>query len=204
MAAEAGKFKRRHYYIDHKFQGRYMLTFFIPMVIMLGFMLATLYFGAQAIVNTTTRILSRDVENSVTLALQDQASPSAEQYRRALSDVAGCVKEFWQSRELKREMLATLLWIFGAGLFIVIVQIVLMTVFFSHKVAGPVYRFERALHEWIEGRYTGAIRLRRGDELQNLAGLFNDAQAATRGRLYDLIHAPDDEKRRELASKLEL
>ncbi len=76
MAATAAKFKRKHYFIDRKFQGRYMMTFFIPMMIMLGFMLGTLYFAAQTIIDTTTRMLSRDVENTITLSLQDNANPS--------------------------------------------------------------------------------------------------------------------------------
>ncbi len=111
---------------------------------------------------------------------------------------------FSRSKEMKREMLFSLLWVFGAGLFIVIVQIVALTIFFSHKVAGPVYRFERALHDCIEGHYDGNIHLRQGDELQNLAGLFNSALQATRQRLDGLIHAESDEKRREIAAALHL
>lgn len=52
MVPNGAKYKRRHYFIDPKLQGRYMLTFFLPMIIMLGFMLGTLYFEAKSIVNT--------------------------------------------------------------------------------------------------------------------------------------------------------
>jgi nitrate/nitrite-specific signal transduction histidine kinase len=204
MTNSTPKFHRKHYFIDRKFQGRYMLTFFIPMIIMLVFMLGTLYFAAQVIVDTTTRMLSRDVENTITLSLQDLENPTAERYKTTIADVMARVKTFSQSKELKREMLSTLLVVFGAGLFLVIVQIVLLTIFFSHKVAGPVYRFEHTMHSLIEGRYSEAIKLRKGDEMQNLADLFNCAITTTRQRLYDLIHAENDEKRREIASRLEL
>jgi nitrate/nitrite-specific signal transduction histidine kinase len=204
MDGKAPKFHRKHYFIDRKFQGRYMMTFFIPMIIMLVFMLGTLYFAAWSIVDTTTRMLSRDVENTVALELQDQTSPSPERYKTTIADVMGRIKNFSQSKELKREMLSTLLVVFGIGIFLVIIQIVFLTIFFSHKVAGPVYRFERVLHSLIEGRYTDAIHLRKGDEMQNMAGLFNLAIQHTRQRLHDLVHAETEEQRRETASKLQL
>ena len=55
---------------------------------------------------------------------------------------------------------------------LVMVQIVLLTVFFSHKVAGPVYRFEKVCHNMIAGDYTDQIHLRKGDEMQNLVASF--------------------------------
>ena len=200
----SAKFHRKHYFIDRKFQGRYMLTYFIPMIIMLAFMLCTLYFAAVTIIDTTTRILKRDIENTIALQLQDQENPSKEQYKSVVNDIGNYIKTFSQSKELKHEMLSAILWVFGAGLFLVIIQIVFLTVFFSHKIAGPVYRFECLCHDMIEGRYSGEARLRKGDDLMNLAGLFNTAMASTRQRLLDLCHAESDEKRREIASKLEL
>ena len=199
-----GKFHRKHYFIDRKFQGRYMLTFFIPMIVMLVFMLGTLYFAAVAIMDSTTRIMKRDIENTIAMQLQDQENPSLEKYRSAVNDVGNYIRTFSQSKELKHEMLSTILWVFGAGLFLVIIQIVFMTIFFSHKIAGPVYRFECLCHDMIEGRYTDHVRLRKGDDLTNLAGLFNTAMSATRQRFEDLVKAENDQIRKEIASKLEI
>ena len=80
-------------------------------------------------------------------------------------------------------MMISLLWVFGIGVFLVVIQIVLLTIFFSHKVAGPVYRFEKVCNNIINGIYTDEIRLRHGDEMQNLARLFNEALKCTRERL---------------------
>lgn len=198
------KFHRKHYFIDRKFQGRYMLTYFVPMIVMLAFMLCTLYFATLTIVDTTTRILERDIENTIAMQLQDQETPSIERYKSAVDDVGKYIKTFSRSKELKHEMLSTILWVFGVGLFLVIIQIVFMTIFFSHRIAGPVYRFECSCHDMIEGRYTDQIRLRKGDDLTNLAGLLNTAMSSTRQRFVDLCNAESDEKRREIASKLEL
>ena len=204
MQTKNAQFHRKHYFIDRKFQGRYMLTFFVPMIVMLCFMLFTLYFATRTIIDSTTRILRHDVENTIALQLQDQPNPTAAKYKSVIDDISGSIRGFSESRELKHEMLGTLLWVFGIGLFLVIIQIVFMTVFFSHKVAGPIYRLECECHEMIEGRYASKITLRKGDDLQNLAGLFNAAVSATRQRLLDLIEAQTAEKRKEIASKLEL
>jgi nitrate/nitrite-specific signal transduction histidine kinase len=149
-------------------------------------------------------MLSRDVENTMTLALQDRTTSSAEKYRTTLAAVSRTVRMFPQSNELKREMFATLLGVFCIGLFLVIAQLVFLTVFFSHKVAGPIHRFKLALQECINGRYTDFVKLRRDDEMQKFADLFNTAQQATRQRLFDLIHAESDEKRKAIASTLQL
>jgi nitrogen fixation/metabolism regulation signal transduction histidine kinase len=204
MPQQSKSFHRKHYFIDRKFQVRYMMTFFIPMVIMLAFMLAALYFAAISIVDGTNRIIRRDIENTITLELQDQAEPSVDRYKAIVNDITRNIKEFSQNKKVKQKMLTTLLWVFGAGIFIVIIQIVFMTVFFSHKIAGPVYRIETVCHNMIEGKYTDQIKLRKGDELQNLAGLMNCVISMTSQRIHDLLHAENDDKRREIGSKLEL
>jgi nitrogen fixation/metabolism regulation signal transduction histidine kinase len=204
MSPKTTQFHRKHYFIDRKFQGRYMLTFFVPMIIMLGFMLFTLYFATITVIDATNRIVRQDIETTITLQMQDQLEPSIDRYRAVVDDISSYIKSFSQNKKVKQKMLVTLLWVFGAGLFIVIIQIVFMTIFFSHKIAGPVYRFECVCHNLIEGKYTDQIKLRKGDELQNLSGLLNCAISATSQRLHDLIHVENGEKRKELASKLEL
>ena len=93
---------------------------------------------------------------------------------------------------------------FGIGIFLIIVQIALLTIFFSHKLAGPLYRFEKVCHSLIEGNYTEGVYLRKGDEMQNLAVLFNDMLKLTRERLRALRDAPDQKKKDEIVSALKL
>ncbi|MBU4148818.1 MAG: hypothetical protein KKB52_00535 [Candidatus Omnitrophica bacterium] len=49
--------------------------------------------------------------------------------------------------------------------------IFILGLFFSHKIAGPVYRIEKSLYEIIKGNLTLKFRLRKGDELWDLANL---------------------------------
>ena len=197
-------FSRTHFFIDRKFQGRYMLTMLIPMLILLGFMLVTLYMATQTLLTTTVRIVRSDVESKIALELQDSEEPSIDQYKSLVGSITDYFRHFATNREFKRNILFSLLWVFGTGVLLVIIQIVLLTIFFSHKVAGPVFRLEKTCHSMIQGDYTNEIHLRRGDELQNLALLFNEVNAVTRQRFTALKNTTTDEEREQLASGLQL
>lgn len=178
-------FTRKHF-IDKNFQGRYMITFLIPMLVLLIFMLFTLYFASHAIIKTSTRIIKNDIENRIALELQDQSQPTVMQYESAILGIKDYLRSFSSNKEFRRNLLNSLLWVFGIGVMLVIIQVVLLTIFFSHKVAGPVYRFEKVCHNIIDGNYTDQIQLRRGDKMKNLAVLFNEALRTTRLRLIAL------------------
>lgn len=204
MSQKSPAFSRTHFFIDRKFQGRYMISFLLPMLIMLIFMLCTLYFATQTMITTTTRIIRSDIENRIALELQDQTNPSVERYNSVIMGINDYLKNFSTNKEFRKGLLVSLLWVFGAGILLVIVQIVMLTVFFSHKIAGPVYRLEKVCHEMIQGKYTSVIYLRKGDELKNLASLVNEVARVTRERLSQLKDAKTEEEKREIVSKIQL
>ncbi|PKN12211.1 MAG: hypothetical protein CVU69_08440 [Deltaproteobacteria bacterium HGW-Deltaproteobacteria-4] len=49
----------------------------------------------------------------------------------------------------------------------------ILSIFLTHKIAGPVYRLKHALTELINGNLDIRIRLRKWDDLQELAEQFN-------------------------------
>ncbi len=51
--------------------------------------------------------------------------------------------------------------------------IFILTLLFSHRIAGPIYRIEKSLGEVAKGNLALKIRLRKGDELQDLAAVIN-------------------------------
>jgi methyl-accepting chemotaxis protein len=65
-------------------------------------------------------------------------------------------------------------WIFivAGGLLVVIASI-----FLTHRVAGPLYRFERTLEEMKKGNFNSEIRLRSKDEAKEVARMFNEFNA---------------------------
>ena len=65
------------------------------------------------------------------------------------------------------------LWMLASGLIIMVV-IPILSIFVSHKIAGPLFRFEKTLRDAINSDGPiPPIHLRKGDELQSLADLIN-------------------------------
>jgi nitrogen fixation/metabolism regulation signal transduction histidine kinase len=56
-------------------------------------------------------------------------------------------------------------------------------VFLSHKLAGPVYRFEKSTQIVSGGDLTYRVRLRKGDELMELQDNFNRMTACLQDRV---------------------
>jgi methyl-accepting chemotaxis protein len=51
--------------------------------------------------------------------------------------------------------------------------VVIISIFLSHKIAGPMYRMEKFLTAMATGDFTQHITLRKGDELKTLADRMN-------------------------------
>ena len=58
-----------------------------------------------------------------------------------------------------------------------------VTLLVSHKIAGPLYRFQKVLQTMTTGDFSTDFRIRKLDQLQNLADEFNNMIKKTRGQL---------------------
>jgi len=52
---------------------------------------------------------------------------------------------------------------------------ILLFIYLSHRIAGPIFRFEKTLEEVAEGDFTTRISLRKTDQLKKLQSTFNTA-----------------------------
>ena len=59
-----------------------------------------------------------------------------------------------------------------AGMYLMIVLIVSAVI--SHKMAGPIYKFEKSCQTIAEGDLTHRVYLRKGDQLTDLQNSFNE------------------------------
>ncbi len=57
---------------------------------------------------------------------------------------------------------------------IVSLATIIVTLFVSHKIAGPLYRFKKAMKDLEEGDFSSDFHIRHLDQLQGLAGDFNN------------------------------
>lgn len=63
---------------------------------------------------------------------------------------------------------------------------IVVTLFVSHKMAGPLFRFEKDLKEIGEGDLTKSINLREKDQMTDIAESLNTMTASLHGRVLDI------------------
>jgi methyl-accepting chemotaxis protein len=72
---------------------------------------------------------------------------------------------------------------------VTVVATIIYSVRFSHRIVGPIFAFSRHLN-WIkDGIYIRDLKLRKGDEFQNLARVFNNMQTSLRQRSQATVDA---------------
>lgn len=54
-----------------------------------------------------------------------------------------------------------------------IIILVLASIYYSHRIAGPIYRLKKLLEEKIKGGHIEPVYFRKNDEFQELAELIN-------------------------------
>ena len=127
------QYKRRNYFINKEFQGRYIFNYFL--LVTIG---SLLFIGVFSFFSSTTLSIAYD------------------NYHLQLGVTPGI---------LFKKMLSTqwLFVVFGGGF------VIMVTLFLTHRVAGPFYRFEKTLDQMIDGDISEKIILRQKDQGKDLA-----------------------------------
>ncbi len=82
---------------------------------------------------------------------------------------------------LKEILGANWLFIVAGGILVTVLAMLL-----THRLAGPLYRFERSLEQMIDGNFNFEIRLRRKDEIKELADMMNALNTRLSDRLREM------------------
>ena len=165
----AGAYKRsmRNYLLDSRFQLKYTGFLVIVVMIISGVMGAVLYETTQAVVGESTALVedSKKVSEVSRMNIRDLASDSpelltefnreADAHDKALGDQ--------QTRLIHRQQL--MIESLVGGLALMVVLIGMLGIYFTHKVAGPVFKMKRLLKQVGDGHLHVDARLRKGDEL---------------------------------------
>jgi hypothetical protein len=172
----AGAHKRsvRNYLLDSRFQLKYTGFLVLVAVVISGAMGAVLYQTTVAVVAESSALVeeSKKVSEVSRMNVRDLASDSpelltefnheADAHDRAIAD---------QQASLIRGQQRMILSLVG-GLALMVVLIGLLGIYFTHKVAGPVYKMTRLLKQVGEGNLQIESRLRKGDELKDFFDTF--------------------------------
>ena len=174
--------RRKHFFINKPLQIRFMLAVIVPLLLINLVALGGLYFGIWSKVLETfsdDQTLNDLVTASRMVEYEQARHPATSQDFSSLSFFRQTEKMSQHQREIFKEILdetnRALLWKFLLLLFF----LGWGTIFISHKIAGPFFRFSKAFHEIEKGDYRSRITLRKRDEGRPVAQEFNEAMEKT-------------------------
>ena len=172
------KERRRHFFINQSLQLRYMGTFSFILLIVTVVSLVSLYFGiwSEVLNSFSDERIRDDLLTASRLQQYEEARtatvPSNESFS-ALSWFRQAERLSDRQREIFKEILDRTHHRLVEKLFLLFVLIALGTIFLSHKIAGPLYRFETILYQMALGDLRVRCRLRKFDEAKSVAQSFN-------------------------------
>ena len=141
--------KRKKYFIDKRFQGK-----MIARVIML-------IAGAMVLSVFLSYYISVQMEKKSKVQLYGATDTYQDDIRMV------------SRMEVIKPIIVRSLMI--GGIISIVIATVLM-LFYSHRLAGPVYKLRKGLEKMIEGDYGEKLVFRKGDEFQGLAEVINRLQ----------------------------
>jgi nitrate/nitrite-specific signal transduction histidine kinase len=194
------KYKREHYLISKEIQGAYMVSFLVPLTIMLIIMSLIFVFALRSGVTSSLETVNRDVNDRLATSLIGKDQPTVRDYKNAIDDVRqmlnGGDSKINRNKNVSA-IVSSMMYILIPGFLLAIIELVFLTVFFSHKIAGPVFRIELACKRIIDGDYKEEIHLRDGDKMKNLATLFNQMTVITKERLEKALNLQNEEQKED-------
>ncbi|HEY1693044.1 MAG TPA: hypothetical protein VGG39_12835 [Polyangiaceae bacterium] len=195
---QTGAHKRsvRNYLLDSRFQLKYTGFIVLVAVVISGVMGAVLYSTTRAMVQESAKVVtesakvseeSRKVSEVSRMNVKDLASDSpellavfnkeADEHDKAIAAQQSAIAND-QSMLIHRQ--EVVIWSLVGGLALMVALIGLLGIYFTHKVAGPVYKMKRLLKQVGQGSLRVEARLRKGDELQDFFDAFTQMVAGLR------------------------
>jgi HAMP domain-containing protein len=173
-AAPAPSFKRKHYFINKRLQSKYMVSLVVPLLLIMAFMGGIMFYSARTYLGALAQSINREITTSISTAQSNHPEDPAAANQEALDQVKRRLEIYQREKiTVSQDMLRSTYTILGIGLLIVLGEIAFITIFVSHKLAGPVYRLEKFAQNLGSGQLNDRIHLRQGDELRDVAASFN-------------------------------
>ena len=182
------RYKRsvKNYLIDSRFQLKYtgfILFVSLMVAVPLG---AFLFTTSKEVVAEGAKVVqeSKKVSDVVKMSIKnDPIYGSDPELAKAFSDAAGGNddKIIAQQKALEGQQQTLLISLVG-GLSLMVMLIGVLGIYFTHKVAGPIYMMKSLLKQVGEGRLNFNRRPRKGDELQDFFEAFTAMVAQLKER----------------------
>jgi nitrogen fixation/metabolism regulation signal transduction histidine kinase len=184
-----GSYKRsaRNYLLDSRFQLKYTGYLVGVALVICGVMGAVLYsttremvVESEAVVEQSQRVSeeSKKVSEVSRMNIKNYDAPpellqsfnqeADEQDRKIAAQQQAIADQ--QSKLIHRQ--TVMIYSLVGGLLLMVALIGLLGIYFTHKVAGPIYKMKRLLAQVGKGSLKVDARLRKGDELQDFFDSF--------------------------------
>ncbi len=172
-----GRYKRsfRNLLIDSRFQLKYTGLLVIVALVVSGLLGGFLYMTSRDVVTEGAKVVeeSKKVSDVVLMNIKEQYGQAPELAAAFTEDAAKSDQKIAEHQKAlvgqQQKMLAALV---GALAFLVIV-IGMCGIWFTHKIAGPVYKMKMLLRQVGDGKLVFHGKLRKGDELQDFFEAFS-------------------------------
>lgn len=168
--------RRRKFLINRPLQFRYMAYITITLAIVSAIVIANLYFGIWG--NILSAFSDEQIRNDLLTASR------VVEYEKARLSSQGAVDQplsFFREaerlsqhqQEVFKDILADTNKQLMPKFLLLLVLITWASIYLTHKIAGPLYRFTQSLRELSDGNLKVRVKLRTGDEGKDVANQFN-------------------------------
>jgi methyl-accepting chemotaxis protein len=172
------RYKRsvRNLLLDSRFQLKYTGFLVAVVIVVSGVLGAFLYRASNEVIDESRRVVeeSKKVSDVVKMSIKDdpiygQNPELAAAFTQASTDRDAQIEE--QAKSLARQQRTMLFAVVGSFAALVVI-VGCFGIWFTHKVAGPIYKIKMLLRQVGDGKLVFHGRLRKGDELQDFFEAF--------------------------------
>lgn len=195
--------RRTHYLVNKQFQLKYTLAIVATILVVMLASGAGLYMGmwSSIIENFSKFKVSENLETAKRIAGYEEARFKKGDFRlekifREAELLSAKERETLHNalnsvnRSLAPKIIALAVIIFIAGIFI------------SHKIAGPIYHFEKSARAIRDGDLSVDFHIRKTDELKEAASSLEEMVESLRKDIKDIKQLADDGKLEEIKAML--
>lgn len=162
----------KNYIIDKRFQLKYT-GFIVGMALAISIILGAFLVNTSSNVVEESKKVSQVATKNIT---DDPAYADNPELLKSFKDAADEQDRMMVTRQ--RNMLASIL----GGLTLLVLFIGVLGIYFTHKVAGPIYKMKLLLRQVGAGKLNFRGGLRKGDELQDFFEAFAEMTSSLKER----------------------
>ncbi len=172
------KYKRsfRNYLIDSRFQLKYTSFILVAAIAISAFLGTFIWQTSGEVVAESQKVVEQSKKVSDVVKMSITSDPMYADNPALTAEFTKASKEQDQKIQDQQDGLVrqqrTMLYTLVGALAVMVFFIGVLGIYFTHKVAGPIYKMKLLLNQVADGRLNVNAKLRKGDELQDFFDVF--------------------------------